>query len=725
MKRYLLMILLLAVFVSGGFFVYKQYEASIPKAFVQSSRPKFDIFLLIDHSGSMKGDSMDPIPSDPDGIRVKAAKYFVDYLQHFSDPSSIHRISIINFGSDTPEDKQIPLTPINTAQKAKEIKDKIQEYSLGYTNFLQAVRKANEFFQKDQVAGDARQPVIIIFTDGEPKDTRGLSKDAYFKELEDYINSNMKNMKLPGVARQISYKIYVIGLDARGAYWQRDADQWNRLTSNGASLLAQASEEELEARYGKIIETLFSTQAGEWKDLKAGEELKFIIPPYVEKAIITVKKDLKLQNQKLAIHTPSGELLKECKKLQSSPGGGITLYALVEPQAGEWKLSISPSGKVRVKSDLLPIRLEITKPQPSHPLGEPIDFAVTFLRSDGHPITPLEQYPISLSASVKKPDGSIMRPSFKEERDRHGYYRSEKPLPAAVAGIYEITCEVNVGSFLQTGNFTLSKTVLPVEVNPIVYFKPSTPSGNKPHSLWNILSFWKRSPIIVEGNLMRAGKVISASETAPYNRDELVLAQVEREKGQGVTDVEFLKYQESSNSFRGVLQTSNSLYPGTHNLFTRIEIPASNGIKQVREDNSEFIVRYGSGIIAWVILAYSLLYAIGQILLRILRAPLVGQLSVRGRPLPGRLSDLAFYNKCKISSNKRKFVTPWISSKRYDGDYNSPTFWVIGSSQQLHGKSAPALIVYHRKFGIIPWWTKLHKSRTNMAINSVTINWHS
>ncbi|MEI7825769.1 MAG: vWA domain-containing protein [Chlorobiaceae bacterium] len=328
MKRYLLMILLLAVFVSGGFFVYKQYETSIPKSFVQSTRPKFDIFLLIDHSGSMKGDRMDPVPSDPDGIRVKAAKYFVDYLQHFSDPSSIHRISIINFGSDTPEDKQIPLTPINTPQKAKEIKDKIQEYSLGYTNFLQAVRKANEFFQKDQIVGDSRQPVIIIFTDGEPKDTRGLSKDAYFNELEDYINSNMKNMKLPGVARQISYKIYVIGLDARGAYWLRDAAQWNKLTSNGASLLAQASEEELEARYGKIIETLFSTQAGEWKDLKAGDELKFIVPPYVEKAIITVKKDLKIQNQKLAIHTPTGELLKEGKKLQSSPGGGITLYAL-------------------------------------------------------------------------------------------------------------------------------------------------------------------------------------------------------------------------------------------------------------------------------------------------------------------------------------------------------------------------------------------------------------
>jgi len=722
--RYLMFILALAVACCGGYFAYKSYEASKPETQIQSTRPKFDIFLIIDHSGSMKGDSMDPIPSDPQGIRVTAAKYFVDYLQNFSDPTSVHRISIINFGSDTPEDKQIPLTPLNTPQKAKEIKDKIQEYSLGYTNFLQAISKAHEFFLKDQISGELRQPVIIIFTDGEPKDARGKSKEFYFKELEDYINNNLKNMKLPGVARQLSYKMYVIGLDARGAYWKRDEAKWNQLTSNGASLLAQASEEELEARYGKIIETLFSTQAGEWKDLKAGDELEFDIPPYVEKAIITVKKDLKIQNQKIALQTPNGELLTEGNKLQLSSGAGVSLYAIVEPQAGKWKLNLTPSGKVRFKNDLLPIRLEITKPQPIHPVGEPLDLSVTFLRSDGHLITPLAQYPISLSVSVKKPDGTIVRPTLKEVFGRPGFYRAENPLPAATEGIHEITCEVNVGSFLQTGNFTLSKTVLPVDAKPIIYFKPIVPSGNEPHSLWNIPTFWKRSPIIVEGRLMRAGKDLSASETAAYNRNELVLAQVEREKSLWVTGVEFLKYQESSNSFRGVLQPGSNLYPAPHNLFTRIEIPIIGGLKQVREDNAEFAVRYGSGVIVWIILAYFLLYAIGQLLLRILRGPLVGQLSVRNKPLSGRLSGLGFYNKCKIISNKRKFVMPWINAKRYDGDARGPTFWVIGSSQRMHGKTMPAIIVYHRILGVIPWWTKLHKSKTSTIINNAAINWH-
>lgn len=724
MIRYLFFILALAAICVGGFTAYNRYVMLSQATIAQSSRPKFDIFLLIDHSGSMKGDSIDPVPSDPDGIRVKAGKYFVDYLQNFSDPSSIHRISIINFGSDTPEDKQVPLTPLNSLQKAKEIKEKIQEYSLGYTNFLQAIKKAHEFFQKAQIVGEARQPVIIIFTDGEPKDARGLKKEAYFKELEEYINANLIGIKMPGGARQLSYKIYVIGLDAKGAYWKRDEAQWNRLTSHGASLLAKASEEELEAKYGKIIEALFSTQSGEWQDLNAGQEHAFIIPPYVEKAIITVKKDIKIKDQKLEILTPMGDILTEGSKLQASPGAGLTLYALVEPEAGEWKLKLSPSGKVRVKNDLLPIRLEITKPQSLFPVAEPMDLSVTFLRSDGHPITPLPQYPISLSATIKKPDGTIVRPALKEDGRLHGAYRSEQPLPAAFEGMYEIVCEVTVGSFLQTGNFTLSKTVLPVEVKPIVHFKPTAPSVMTPHNLWNLLTFWKRNPIIIEGKLIRSGKDVPANEFLAVNRNELILAQAENDKGQGVTGVEFLKYQETSNTFRGVLVPNSNLFPGPHNLFIRSEIPSSNDRGQVWEDNSKFDVRYGNGLIAWGVLTYVILYAILQILVRILRAPLVGQLTVKGKPVAGRLSDIFFYNKCKVSSKKNKFVLPWINAKKYDGDATGPIFWVIGTRHKNQGRTIPAVFIYHRIFGIIPWWTKLHQGRTSTVINNVTINWH-
>ena len=446
----------------------------------------------------------------------------------------------------------------------------------------------------------------------------------------------------------------------------------------------------------------------------------------MEKAIITVKKDVKIQNQKLEIQPTikdSKPLVEGEGKLLANPGAGVTIYTLLEPESGEWKLKLTPSGKVRLKNDLLPIRLEISKPQTVHPTGEPIDLAVTFLRSDGLPITPLPQYPISLSAAVKKPDGTIVRPTLKEVPGRRGLYRSEQFLPAATDGRHEITCEVNVGSFLQAGNFTLSKTVLPVEVKPVVYFKPAKPSIASPHNLWNILTFWKRSPIVVEGKLMRSGKELPAKETSTLNRNELVLAQVERDKGQGVTGVEFLKYQETNNTFRGILQPGSKLFPSTHNLFTRSDFPSPNGTNQVREDNNEFEVRYGSGLIAWGIIAYIILYAIGQILLMILRPRLTGQLTVGNIPVPGTLhNSFEFYNKCKVSSKKRKIILPWINSKKYDGDSNSPTFWVIGSGQSAFGRTNPAVLIYYRKFGILPWWTKL-KGTNSITLNNKSISW--
>lgn len=722
MKRVLLFLVVLAGIVAAGFGAYQRYVTKIPLKAVQN-RPQFDIFLLVDQSGSMKGDAMDPVPSDPEGIRIKAAKYFIDYLQYFSDPSTVNRISIINFGTDTPEDKQIPLTPLNSPDKIKSLKEKIQEYSLGYTNFHQALQKALEFYQKDMVSGESRQPVVIVFTDGEPQDTRKLSKEAYFKELDDFVNGKLKNIKVPGVARLVSYKLFLIGLDARRAYWPHDQANWNRLTENRALLLSQASEEELEAKYGKIIEELFATQAGEWLDLQAGGEQKLIVPPYAEKVLITVKKDIKVQNQKLEIITPKGETLKEGKKLITNPGAGITLHALIEPEAGEWKLKLSPSGKVRIKSDLLPIRLEITRPQAVHPLGEPLDLALTFLRYDGTPIVPLAHYPISLSATVKRPDGSVARPILKEEANRKGYYRIEQPVQVSSAGNCEIVCEATVGSFLQSGNFTLSRTAMPLEVKPVIYFKTTTPTVTNGQSLFDLPFFWKRNPVSVQGKLMRAGKEVPGKELAAVNRNELVLAQVEREKGNGVSAVEFLKYNEGDNTFRGILQPESKLYPGFHNLFTRSELPDGVAGKATREDNNEFRVGYGYGIIGWALLAYVLLYASIQALLRTTRGPLVGHISVGGRNIGTRLSDILIYNKCKVVSKQGKTL-PWFNMLRYDGKGKGPTFWVIGSFHKERGKIQPAVIVYHRKFFVIPFWKKLYKLRNNTTINGVTIMWN-
>ncbi len=723
--------MIILVFISLFATGWLSYNYFLPKSkgdVLAQSRPHLDIFLMIDQSGSMKGDKMDPIPSDPEGIRVRAAQYFVDYLQYFSDPKSRNRISIVNFGTDTPEQFQLPLTDMNSPEKIKQIKEKIQEYSLGYTNFHQALVKVQDYFKKAMIPGESRQPIVIIFTDGRPQDNRSLTQDRYFRELSAFIEKNLLNVPIENLVRPINFEFFIVALDAKGAYWPKDRAFWEQVAPQKTYHMKRANEEELEGIYGKIIETIFTAQAGEWLDLESGAEQKVVIPPYVEKVVISVKKDIRIKNQELRIVNPKGEQIKEGKNLIVNPTTGMNLYALLEPEAGEWKLSLSPSGKVRVKSDLLPTRLDIKKPRAIHPLGEPIELAATFLKSDGSPVVHLSHYPLSFSASIKMPDGQIVHPKLIPDPKQAGLYRSEAPIPVRQEGAYEVLFEVNVGSFLKTGNFILTKNAVRVDVKPVIYFKSTIPSLHKDYSIYNLLTFWKKSPFSIDGRFYRNGQEVPAQELSGRKVDEMVLAQVEKERDQGVSDVGFLKYDSKSNRFHGILQPDKHVSPGQYSLFTRSELPRPDGSRYVREDDNTFNINYGWGMICWIVIAYLIFYIILQLLWRMARAPLRGLLFINGNPINARLSDFLGINKARIVSRKNKLVIPWINTMKHDGDKNvrkpCPTFYVIGDRYKIKGRRAePALLVYHRMFHIIPWWTKLHQGRNTTSINGFSIRW--
>jgi len=712
---------LLLTWYAFRFFFKKEKEEvlALPRA-------QFDIFLVMDQSGSMKGDKMDPIPSDPEGIRIKAAHYFVDYLQYFSDPKSNHRISVINFGTDTPEPFQLPLTEINSPDKIGEVKSKLQEYSLGYTNFYQGLRKVEEFYRKGKIPKETRQPVVIIFTDGEPKDERRLSREQYFNEINEFIEKNLRNIRIEGAVRPINFEFFIIALDAKGQYWHRDKDKWEKLAPRGTFMLKQADEEELETIYAKIIETLFSTQPGEWFDLEMGSEKKILIPPYIEKVVISVKKERKVKDQKLEIIDPKGEILKEGGRLRSSSGPGMNLYVVVEPVPGEWTLKLSPSGKVRVKQDFLPTKLQVKRPVSIHPLGEPIEIVSSFSKSDGTPVIPLPRYPLSFSLHVKDSDGNTFQPKLLEDKEIEGLYRTTEKIPTRKEGMYEIVIEVNVGAFLKTGNFTLSKNTIPIEVKPIVYFKTIQPSIKKNHSIYQPILFWKQNPVRVDGKLYQEGKEVLARNLAYKDLDNIVLAQIEREPGKGMSNVAFLQYNEKSNMFEGILHPTERLWPGSYKLTTKIETLRPDGSKYIRQDENEFNVIFGFGIIGWVILFILIFYILVQIFLRTLRGPLRGEISIGTSSKKPR--DILFYNKCRVVSRKKKFVLPWINTIRHDADKNlnviCPTFYVIGDKHKMKdGRVEPAVTIFYRKFLIIPWWTKLYRGKGSTTINGFTVRW--
>lgn len=723
-----MILLVLISLAATGWFSYLYLHPRQSRDILSLSRPHLDIFLLIDQSGSMKGDKQDPIPSDPEGIRVQAAQYFVDYLQYFSDPKARNRISIINFGTDAPDAYQLPLTEMNSLENIKRIKEMIQTYSFGYTNFLQALTKVRDYFKNAIVPGENRKPVVIIFTDGRPQDQRSLTHAQYFQELTAFIEKNLKNISVDKTARTVHFDFFIIALDAKGAYWPKDRNFWERVAPQQTYHLKVANAEELEGIYGKIIETIFTAQAGEWQDLESGRQHKVTVPPYVEKVVISVKKDIRIKTQELQIFNPKGERVLAGNKLIVNPSTGMNLYALLEPEAGEWTLSLIPSGKVRVKSDLLPTKLDIQKPRTVHPLGEPIELSALFLKSDGTPVSPLPHYPLAVSATVKMPDGQIIHPKIIPSGKQIGLYSGQSPLPARQEGVYDIHFEVNVGSFLKTGNFILTRNSLRTEVKPIVYFKSDAPSMRKSHAIYEILSFWKRSPFRIEGQLYRNGQATAAEVFALGKKDEIILAQIETERGDTVSQVGFLKYDPQKNRFYGTLEPDKHLAPGPYRLFTKTDLAQTNGDHTVREDYNPFRVTYGWGVIGWIIIAYLIFYALLQILWWMARGPLRGQLYINGTPLPSRLSNFLMLNKARIVSRKQKRVIPWFNTLRHDGDKNSPqicpTFSVIGDRYKAKGRGMePALLVYHRLLYVIPWWTKLYPGRNTTSIKGFSIRW--
>lgn len=688
---------------------------------------QFDVFLVIDQSGSMKGDKMDPVPSDPEGIRVKAAHYFVDYLQYLSDPNSRNRVAVINFGTDTPAEHQVPLTELDKAQNIEQIKKKIEELSLGYTSFHKAFQKASEFFNRDRSVKGDRQPVIILFTDGEPKDPRNLRKEQYFNEIEEYVDRHFKNIKTEGAIRPTNFEFFVIALDAKGSYWHKDRTYWEKLAPARTFLLSKADEEELEKIFGKIAESLFSTQAGDWFDLETGTEKKLLIPPYIEKVVISVRKDRKVKEQGLEILKPDGKPLEPGSKLKISTGTGIKIYTVIEPDPGEWSLKISPSGKVRVKQDYLPTAFRLKKPQSIHPMGEPIQILTSFTKSDGTPVVPLSHYPFSFAVSVKTPDGTELKPKLVEEKGNQGLYRAAETIQTKQEGIYEITFEVNVGSFLKTGNFILMKNTAKIEVRPIVYFKSIVPSLERRYSIYHPVFFWRKNTFNLEGKLYREGKPIKPGEITKSDLNAILIAQAEKSKGWPVSTVDFLAFNESSGLFKGKLLPEKHIMPGPYVVTSKIELTQANGEQYIRSDENEFKAIFGYGIIGWAFLFVLIFYVSLQILWRIARAPLRGELFV-GAASIGRPRDLVIYNKARVISKKQKLCIPWINTYRHEGDKNSsricPTFYVIGDRHRMNdGRLEPAVTIFYRKFHTIPWWVKLYRGKANINIDGFNVRW--
>lgn len=229
-----------------------------------------DAFLLLDQSGSMNGVPGHPA-TDPQGLRVDAGKYLIRNIASNSDETMPNRIGIVNFGSFAPNDLTIPLTKATKTpndEGVTSLGSSLKVLSLGDTSFISALKAAHYGFIAKDTFGQKRKPVIIIFTDGEPDDSRKLTQEAYFKEINDFISASLQPQ---------GCDIYIIGIDAAGTNWVKSAPIWKRILPED-HVYQISNMAQLQEQFNQAIRRIFGIPLVP-PDVITSKGLEFDIPP--------------------------------------------------------------------------------------------------------------------------------------------------------------------------------------------------------------------------------------------------------------------------------------------------------------------------------------------------------------------------------------------------------------------------------------------------------------
>lgn len=388
-----------------------------------------DIILLIDQSGSMQR------ITDKNGIRKDAARFLTDYIGIYATKYQEHRIGVINFGDNAPQDKTVQLSSVLT--QLDSIKSRIGAFDMGNTNFLEAFKTADSLFNSANSYRPSRQPAIVIFTDGEPD--IGISRgEALFPGIVDYAKSNFVNRNCP---------IYVVGIDSENKYWQKDEPYWKAISKSTYRI---TSVNDLNAVFHEIIADIIGFGWTPVAKPSQGQPTKIEVEPYLERVSFTVLKQN--PNVKLKIIRPDGRGVThkddDVIYRTGQRGDQFETYSIMDPSPGIWQLQLEGEGEVKIYKDALRLSTTLLNPTSPYPQKRPMEIIVDMARRDGSPLKPLTEYPLHASATIEIPNKT--QPVYTElvrSTETSSRFVSTKTIPADAAGTYKVTVSVKGGDY--------------------------------------------------------------------------------------------------------------------------------------------------------------------------------------------------------------------------------------------------------------------------------------
>jgi hypothetical protein len=449
--------------------------------------------------------------NDSANNRVEASRVLVDYLAPYWSREQDHRVGLVNFGDAKPlepTDEFASLVSFDTQKLAQRdtLLARIKPLDLGNTSFIGAFRLAGRLLNESR-RDEKRQPVLVLLTDGEPDDSRKLSRAEYFQELAGYVRDSLRGSHL-----------YVLGIDQSDRYWSLNAPYWGRFATC-AQRLASADEKLLKETFWKVVSLEMEAVADSWQPIPP-DGFRVTLPPYLEAVTFAFHKET--PGASVEISGPDNTVVAErtagVRRVSRSPKTEV--WRIDEPDAGTWTCRVSQgTGRVDVGTTKVPVQPRLLYPAESHPQGKSFVIRASFLRRDGRPIRQHIAHKLTMWADVLVPGETRARSFQLNETRQLGLYVSGETIPAPVAGDYRVTLNMKA-------EVPVAETTFVVAAAPVPYLEVLVPRDGE-RQPW-------RKDLVVNAEVRVAGKTVNPKEIFRENPDAIVFCRIFDQHGKPV-----------------------------------------------------------------------------------------------------------------------------------------------------------------------------------------------
>jgi hypothetical protein len=432
---------------------------------IGAGSPNLDIILLIDNSAGMSQALAGDPASDPNELRIRAAKFLVDFLKANAEATGAnHRVGVASFGgviSDT-----IPLRPLGD----NVVRDRIHGEVIDYTDFRPALRYALGEL-KGKSFGSDNKMAVVVFTDGQPWPV-GAGEPTITDTQKYFLPTDQDPKSLAALLRELQdrgVQVFVLGIGNA----KRDQANW---TQEGLlpeqHFIPISSTTDLADTYHRLAGELLGLAVQPGKQLSPGETVAILVEPYLKQLIISfMKSDPAIV---ITLTSPSGD-----RAIAATDSGSHHLvYRIPNPPFdGPWMASWTGKGEVQYWVDryypLVKVFLDVPYPYTGQA------FTVTAgLWRDGVVVTDSS---LRLEAEIVAPNAVTLTRSL--ESLGNGYHAGVITDALQFGGTYTVTAQALLSEVrLLSRQWHATTVIIPVPPTPTFTPRPTDKPTSSPTS---------------------------------------------------------------------------------------------------------------------------------------------------------------------------------------------------------------------------------------------------